>query len=171
MRNSVMCKSLTELEFVIKCGPELPPSELNVFLGLVKCGGAVDESYVRRGLKRPGAKAVFAMVSGQTVGVAALKVPKDTYRRNIEVESGERIPVKTFEFELGYVSVHQNYRRKGLGKSLTERVVSLSSFGLFSTTGSCSMMRILCDSGFSRIGNPWRNDSGQFLHLFVRPET
>ena len=162
--------NLDDLEYVVRCGPKLTPSDFDDFVRLVKRGGAVKGEYVRCGLKRPETKAVLAKVSGQVVGVSALKVPKATYRCRIEDKSGEKMPEHIFKFELGYVSVKKDIQHNGLGKELAKKVIDLSDSGLFSTTSNAYMERILCELGFVRTGKSWKSDDDECLHLLIRHE-
>lgn len=151
-------------------GCDMTDSEIGDFVGLVVRGGAVGEpELVRRGLKRTGAMALLSRISGETVGVAARKVPKDSYRRGLEEKSGQGLPKGEYPFELGYVSVHPDYEGRGIGRELSEKAVGLSEGqGIFATTADSGMIRILSGLGFSCVGRSWPNPDRRELHLYIR---
>ncbi|MEM7069036.1 MAG: GNAT family N-acetyltransferase [Pseudomonadota bacterium] len=163
------------LQFEIINGPDLSDSDLVTFVKLVGQGGAVNEKFVKRGLKRIGAKAVFAKVNGSTVAVAALKVPLDSYRQGLEeaAKSGYPIPEKLYPFELGYVSVSPVYQRQGIAEKLVEQILNLSNNkGMFATTSNPGMKhKILPRLGFRAVGNTWENDQQVQLQLMVTDQS
>jgi hypothetical protein len=111
-------------EFTVLDGREATLDEIEDFVRLVQQGGAVDGGYVRLGVRRQGAKMVFAKIDGTVVGVAALKVPLKIYRNGLESEakSGHPLPQGVYPFELGYVTVRNNFGGRGaLGKLWLER--------------------------------------------------
>lgn len=159
------------IEFAVLDCRDATHGEVYNFVRLVQCGGAVDEHHVRQGVRRKGAKMVFAKIDGIVVGVAALKVPLKSYRDGIESEakSGHPIPQRLYPFELGYVSVSQRYGGQGIGKALVEKVMEISNgHGLFATTSHPAMKeKILPSAGFSSVGTSWANDQNERLHLFT----
>lgn len=159
------------IEFTVIDGPEATHDDVEDFVRLVQQGGAVDEYYVRQGIRRHGTKAVFARIDGTIVGVAALKIPLKGYRKGIESEAkaGHPIPQDMYPFELGYVAVSHNHGGRGIGKSLVERVLALSNGqGLFATTSHPAMKdKLLPDAGFALVGTSWANEQSERLHLFT----
>ena len=98
------------------------------FVNLVRSGGAVDEHFVRTGIKRPGVRIVFAEIDGKIVGVAALKKPADQYRSGLEgaCKANHPLPIADYLYELGYVSVSPDHGKRGVGKRLVENVLGLA---------------------------------------------
>ena len=59
-------------EYRVTSSEDVTKHDVDIFVELVRSGGAVDEYFVRQGIKRPGARIVFAECHGQAIGVAAL---------------------------------------------------------------------------------------------------
>lgn len=146
--------------------------DVDIFVELVRSGGAVDEHFVRQGVKRPGAKIVFAWSDGQAIGVAALKIPSDQYRSGLEsgVKAGHPLAHEDYPYELGYVSVSPDHGKRGIGRKLVDIVLELAEGkGVFATTSNPAMKDgILRPVGFYQTGNVWKNDANETLQLLVR---
>lgn len=101
-------------------GATATKKEVDTFVKLVGSGGAVDENYVRKGAVRKGAQIIFAEVDGQTVGVAALKVPLAGDRSGLQkgAKAGYPLPENEYPYELGYVSVSPKHSGQGIAKVL-----------------------------------------------------
>ncbi len=152
-------------------GPGAQPSEIEMFARVVQTGGAVDERYVRLGLRRDGAKLLMARIANEVVGVSALKIPLQTYRAGIESKekSGYPLPLAQFPYELGYVAVSPDFGGRGIATTLIEKVIEQSDgSGLFATTSNAAMKdTLLPRAGFKRVGASWLNGENERLHLFV----
>lgn len=144
----------------------------DIFVELVRSGGAVDEYFVRQGVNRPGAKIVFAESDGQAIGVAALKIPSDHYRSGLGSgdKAGHPLSHEVYPYELGYVSVSPDHGKRGIGKKLVDIVLELAEGkGIFATTSHPAMKDgILQKVEFFQVGNVWKNDNNETLHLLVR---
>lgn len=157
-------------------GATATKEELDTFVKLVGSGGAVDEKYVRRGAVRPGAHIIFAEDDGQTVGVAALKVPLPGYRSGLQeaAKADYALPESEYPYELGYVSVSPEYSGQGIAKALVAEVLRLAAGnGVFATTSNPKMKEgVLPSFKFVPVGKAWTNGSGDVLSLFVlKPRT
>ena len=153
-------------------GATATKEDVDTFVELVRSGGAVDENYVRGGAVRPGAQIIFAEVDGQTVGVAALKVPLGGYRSGLQeaAKAGYSLPESEYPYELGYVSVSPKHSGQGIAKALVAEVLRLASGkGVFATTSNPTMKKgVLPSFEFVTVGKAWRNESGDILSLLVR---
>ncbi|WP_417809750.1 GNAT family N-acetyltransferase [Thioclava sp.] len=160
------------IEYRTLFGETATEEELDTFVELVGSGGAVNENYVRRGAVRPGAQIVFAEVDGQTIGVAALKVPSVGYRSGLQeaAKAGYSLPESEYPRELGYVSVSPEHSGQGIAKALVAEVMRLATGnGVFATTSNPTMkMGVLPSFKFVPVGKTWENGSGDILSLFVR---
>lgn len=160
------------IEYRTLIGGNAKPEEVDTFVNLVKSGGAVDEIYVRKGVVRPGAQLTFAEDAGQTVGVAALKVPSHEYRSGLQsaMKAYYSLPDSDYPYELGYVSVSHGHLGKGIAKALVAEVMRLADGnGIFATTSNQVMkVSVLPSSGFQSVGKTWANTSGGVLGLWVR---
>lgn len=159
------------IEYAVHDGCDADHETVEDFVGLVRDGGAVDEHFVRRGVRRTGTKIILARFEGAAVGAAALKVPLKEYRNGIESEakSGHPIPEDLYPFELGYVAVSKDHGGRGIGRGLVNKVLELSEgHGIFATTSHPAMKEnLLPEAGFEALGAPWANAQNQLLHLFV----
>lgn len=159
------------VEYVVLDGPGAQPSDIETFIRVVQTGGAVDEHYVRRGIRRSGAKLLLARMGNEVVGVAALKIPMQSYRNGIESKekSGYPLPLAQFPYELGYVAVSQACGGRGIAGALIEKVIEQAErHGLFATTFNAAMKdTLLPRAGFERVGTSWLNGESERLHLFV----
>jgi GNAT superfamily N-acetyltransferase len=153
-------------------GATATKEEVDTFVELVGSGGAVDKNYVRKGAVRPGAQIIFAEVDGQTVGVAALKVPLVGYRSGLQeaAKAGYSLPESDYPYELGYVSVSPKHSGQGIAKALVAEVLRLATGnGVFATTSNPAMREgVLPSFKFVPVGRTWMNGSGDILSLFVR---
>lgn len=153
-------------------GATATKEEVDTFVELVGSGGAVDVNYVRRGAVRPGAQIIFAEVDGQTVGVAALKIPHVGYRSGLQesAKAGYSLPESEYPYELGYVSVSPKYSGQGIAKALVAEALRLAiGNGVFATTSNPTMKKgVLPSFKFVPVGKTWKNGSGDILSLFVR---
>jgi GNAT superfamily N-acetyltransferase len=151
---------------------DLDDNEVETFVRLVSSGGAVNEYFVRQGVKRPGSRFVFAELDGRTVGVAALKIPSNEYRSGLQgaTKANVSIPQKDYPFELGYVSVSSEHSGHGIARTMIERVLSLSDGkGIFATTSHPAMKEGLLPSfDFLLFGDAWVNEAGDSLNLLLR---
>lgn len=145
--------------------------EQDDFMRLVQEGGAVNEHYVRSGISRKGAKMVMARSDKILVGVAALKVPLNSYRNRIGSNAKSRYPIPKglYPYELGYVSVSRQFGGQGIGGGLVKQVLDLSDgSGFFATTSNSVMKnRLLPQAGFKPVGVPWTNGQNEKLQLFI----
>lgn len=151
---------------------ELNCQEVEAFVKLVSSGGAVNEALVRQGVKRTGARVVFAELDGRTVGVAALKIPLPKYRIGLQGagKANRPIPQKDYPYELGYVSVLPEYGQRGIARRMIKIVLSLSDGkGFFATTSHPAMRaEILPSFGFQLVGDTWKDKAGDPLNLLLR---
>lgn len=163
------------LKYRVINGENAADDEVETAVKLVSLGGAVDEFYVRQGVKRPGARVVFAEVNGETVGVAALKIPSDEYRSSFQgsAKAEFSLPSKDYPYELGYISVLPDHGGRGIARSMIQIVLDLSDGkGFFATTSHPAMRNGLLPSfDFRLVGNAWENDTAETLNLLVREPT
>ena len=159
-------------EYRILSSEDATKRDVDIVVELVRSGGAVDEYFVRQGVDRPGAQIIFAESDGHAIGVAALKIPSDRYRSGLEsrVKAGHPLPYEDYPYELGYVSVSPDHGKRGIGRKLVDTVLELAAGkGIFATTSNPAMKDgILQKIGFLQVGNVWKNDKNDTLHLLVR---
>lgn len=107
---------------------------------------------------------------GELIGVAGLKRPRDSYRKRVVEHSGVLLPIDTYPFELGWVSVEPT---KVGGKSQLlcgPLIAQTPGEGVFATTGvdNGKMQTTLGKLGFIRMGKRWKSsETDEVLCLFI----
>jgi GNAT superfamily N-acetyltransferase len=144
-------------------------AERQDFLRLVRQGGEVGDAVLERNV-RDAKCLVFHRIGAVLVGVAALKIPQHSYRIRISASSGTEMSAASFPFELGYVFITENYRRRGLSRRLVQKALAAADdSGVFATSRSdnTGMHATLHNCGFSKAGKPYA-DRDQLIQLFLR---
>lgn len=163
----------TKYSIVVQSPGALAEPEIQDFIAMVRAGeevgGAVLEANVR--------KAEYLAVARQAsclVAVAALKNPKASYRKKIQLKAGVAIDRRAFPFEFGYLFVLPSARGQGIGVRMSEAILSAAGGkGVFATarTNNDVMHVILAGMGFSKMGKPYPSDRGRYqLQLFLCPD-
>lgn len=105
------------------------------------------------------------------VGTAAIKTPNVTYPPKVFRKAKVEDQAAAYPFELGWVHVQHAYERQGRGNALVAAAVDAAAGkGLYATTKSEAMRRMLPKLGFTALGTPYvsAEDPGTELTLFVR---
>jgi predicted GNAT family N-acyltransferase len=111
----------------------------------------------------------YVLIDGHIVGVAALKVPVQSYRDSISRKSGFSIADWKYPLELGYLVVDKSARGQKLSTRLVDAVLDAAGdSGLFATTSSTAVHKILPRVGFVVRGNTYKSNDGDELTLYVR---
>ena len=116
-----------------------------------------------------GAKALaFLQIDDKIVGIAALKIPADSYRDKIGKSAGVLLRKNDYPYELGYVVVDAAMRGQKLSQKLVNALLPLADRKcMFATTSSIAMHRVLPRSGFLKAGREYENDKAEKLTLYV----
>lgn len=152
------------------CHPrECSDLELGEFIQLVQEGGEVQAQGLRARIQNS-ESLVFIRESGELAGIAALKNPNPAYRSRVfDKASSDRRP-DTYRFELGYVYVATQHRRKGLSHRLTAAALEASGdAAVFATSRveNVAMHRALSRCGFVEHGDDYQSNRGSHLRLFI----
>ena len=158
-------------ELTVKTFRDCSAPERAAFIAFVRAGGEVSmQGLVERISSAPAL--VFARIDGELVGVAALKQPQASYRRRVSSESAVPLPAAEFPYELGWLYVSPEARRKGLSLSLSQAALTSSAgAGVFATsrTENVAMHRSLTKLGFVPAGNAFASGRGKHsVQVFVR---
>src|SRR6266536_5897073 len=161
------------VEHILVAQPPQAFAELEIqdLIATVRAGGEVGGAILEENVRN--AKClVIVREASLLVGVAALKIPKAGYRRDIKTKAAATIGVEEFPFELGYVFVLPSARRQHLGLRLCRAALDpADGKGVFATarTDNVGMNAILSKLGFSRTGRSYGSERGAYqLQLFVR---
>lgn len=136
---------------------ELSPAELEACCAIIEDGGAVDTNAMRRHLPNCTAFAI-ARTGGLIVGVGAIKAVRTDYTARVAKNSGVDLPPHTYE--LGYVAVHPEHRKRGLAQRIATALTSRIGSRLVATTDDERMKKILAKTGFVKKGKEWKGRRG-----------
>lgn len=158
-------------ELTVKTFGDCSAPERGAFIAFVRAGGEVSiQGLVERISSAPAL--VFARLGGELVGVAALKQPQASYRRRVSSESAVPLPAAEFPYELGWLYVLPEARRKGLSLLLSQAALASSGgAGVFATsrTENLAMHRSLAKLGFVPAGKAFASGRGKHsVQVFVR---
>ncbi len=155
---------------VIK-GPDLcTQDELRNFHELVLSGGQV----TREGLSELIRRAIllgFHYVGPKLVGVAGLKVPRESYKNRIFREAGLEHLSGDFHTELGWVVTCKEFEGTGVASSLIQKLLEqMKTEKIFSTTTSDKMEHILSEFGFTQAGHSYSGEEtkSSALQIWLR---
>jgi ribosomal protein S18 acetylase RimI-like enzyme len=134
--------------------------------------GDIPEKYVRDRVK--GALTIVRhFIDNALVGAAVIKCPSAKHRNGAFEDSCSTQNPNLFGLELGYIAVHCDYRRRGIGSELIKSAMeAVHGKRVFATTreNNDRIHRRLENHGFVREGDSYRSKEGDYqLVLFVGP--
>ena len=112
-------------KLIVKSPSACSNVEIGAFIAFVRAGGEVSIQGLVEKIRSAVALAL-AYLDGLIVGVSALKRPQASYRRRVNSSSGTPLPETEFPFELGWVYVAPDVRRKGFSLLLSEAAIASS---------------------------------------------
>jgi hypothetical protein len=150
----------------------LGSTEIDSIVALIRSGRAVRSSapLIRRRLATSYWIVVARTNSDHSiVGVSVLKRPDDDYRKKIFVSA--KSPMEGFESaaELGYVTVAERVRGRGLAGRLVGDLATKLDVPTYATTGNDTMIRHLAEVGFRQVGSKWDGRDGKLSLLVTLP--
>ncbi|WP_286822743.1 MULTISPECIES: GNAT family N-acetyltransferase [unclassified Idiomarina] len=159
-----------KMEKVVKSPGDCSDAELKSFEKLVTEGGEVALAGLRERIRR--AEKLVFINDDKCVAVGAIKNPNARYKARVFENSGAPEQSR-YEYELGWLYVSEAARGKGYGHALMESIVnSLSGRACFATTreNNASMFHLFSRFGFSKLGQPYKSESGDYsLVLYAKP--
>lgn len=142
----------------IKKPTSLSGSEIDTLVSLIERGGEVADG-VRARIKT--AKAIgMVLFDGHPVGVAAIKKPLKSYAKKVFTKASSEANATEFQYELGWIYLKENHRKKGLMRPLLEEMMeSASRQNVFATTRSSNlvMKELLTHFGFETSGMSYQS--------------
>lgn len=128
---------------------------------LIKSGGALPArtNTLKARIRRARLLAV-CYKNGLVTAVAALKNPDPAYREDVFAKAN--VPIAQFQNapELGYLTVTETMRGKGIGKDLARALLQDLREPCYATTDSDVMKKILQSVDFSQEGDEWEGQRG-----------
>ena len=159
---------------VSKTPAECSDEELKNFATVLAEGGQVAISGMMTRIKLAKSLGFAYNEDGELVGVSALKVPLEAYRRQVESGAGVSLPSSEYPYDVGWLYVKPEYRGAKAGQMLryllVQPVLGINA-GAFATIRHDNFMpqRIITKYGFERAGHVWTSEkTGNAIDLFVR---
>jgi len=142
----------------------------NSFKALVEKGEEVAYDVLATNIEN--AKAlVFGRIEGKVRGVAALKCPLASYRKRIEDKADFPLDEGKFPYELGYVFLAPEARKKGLSHCLIAAALEhAGGAAVFATAriDNDRMLTALAKAGFKRVGRDFPGRGTRIIRLLIR---
>jgi RimJ/RimL family protein N-acetyltransferase len=159
------------MTILIKSPAQCSPAELKEFCDLVASEGEVDVPGLPR-LVSAAKMLGFLHLDGKNIGIAGLKQPRQGYRADVFRKAKSTHRPEDFPYELGWVVVGKDYRRKGHSRGLCQRLLEYAEgSNVFATakSGNEPMHRTLTKCGFAPDGSRYPSKMRkEELLLFVR---
>ncbi len=160
-----------QYQIIVKPPKACSNEELDQFAAKVEAGGEVVDG-IRNRVKRA-FQIGFILYKEKIVGTAALKMPATSYRSNIFKKSESQLDPSGYPYELGWIFLDSEHRRKGqMTRLIDQLLVPAKESSLFATTRrSNEIMRdMLVQLNFRENGSSYRSEHNpnDLLNLFVR---
>ena len=150
---------------VIKRPAECSNTEIDTFIDLVREGGEVATAGLRNRVLSA-EKLIFLNQGNLCQAIAALKHPQDSYKAKVFDAASVTSLQSCYELEIGYIFS----LKKGLGNEIMNGISqAVGSKKAFATTreNNSVMQHLLPKYGFTKIGKPYKSESGNYyLGLF-----
>ena len=161
---------LPPIEIEVLAPGDVSPADRAMFEHLVLEGAEVDPSTLPDLADRALALA-FARLGGELLGVGAVKRPYVSHRDGVFASANADCDPGKFDFELGWVYVKPDHRKKRVSSRLVEKLMPwLNGSAVYATSGvnNDRMHSSLSRFGFKPIGTtfPSKQNKGE-LQLFV----
>jgi predicted GNAT family N-acyltransferase len=158
------------VKITIKKPSECSKKEIKNFYELALKGEQVDKEGL---LARIGNARYLAFWSNddKIVSIAALKIPNESYKKDVFKKAGINKESERYDLELGYAVTVEEFRGERLCRKLVKELLDTSkNQNVFATTYNSTMQTILEENRFHKIGNPYRSKKSyiNFLKLFVK---
>lgn len=128
---------------------------------LIKTGGALPATVAKISERIKRSRTLGLCKAGATVvGVVSIKEPYPSYRKKVFNKAGVEMSSFSTAPELGYVTVHEDWRGRKLAQRLVGAALGDTSEACYATTDDASMKAILSKAGFCRQGAEWKGARG-----------
>jgi hypothetical protein len=159
--------SQTDFKYLCVQPADVPAEQIKECHSLIVKGRAVDPNTARAEL--PLAKWIAVALepdSQKVIGVGVIKRCRPKYASRIAKSSG--FSLNHDIHELGYVSVDESKRRRGISHQITGLLLThFRERPLFATTSDYGMKRTLSAAGFTQEGSEWAGKYGR-LSLWIK---
>ena len=144
---------------------DCPKDKFDSFIELIGKGDEVISHNLKNRVENAKLLA-FSYEDRKLVGVGAIKNPARTYKEKTFNKAGYKKEEKNFKYELGYIFVEKEYRKKRIGKKIFTALkdkVDIST--VFATVRSDNkiMKSFLEKYGFVKLGRSYKSERGDYL--------
>jgi len=165
----LLAEKLMSHKLVAKLPSKCTPAELAVFECFVKTGGEVITGGFRE-LLMQAQKLVFLYEEDENVGqalagVAALKNPRNSYKKKVFQQAHSPESPTDYVFEAGWIFVDKKYRERGHSQNLLKTVLDLAGNSpVYVTTREKNQpMRKTNDHcGLKKSGSPYLSEDKKY---------
>jgi hypothetical protein len=162
---------ITENTNIIAIRPnQLSSQQLTTIGNFIAQGGEVSANNALAGVQRAQMLSYAINEQGDIIAITALKTPLDSYKNKVFAAAGFPNLANQYHYEKGYSYTTPNYRRQGLNKAISQKLLSSVSGNIFATTRSdnTASKNNLVAQGFKKLGNSWPSSRGDYsLELWV----
>jgi predicted GNAT family N-acyltransferase len=157
-------------EIITKKPCECSEKELEDFTDLVSQGGEVTLNGLNERIKKAEAL-IFLVQGGRLKGIAAVKNPVESYKKDVFNKAQTTAQYNNFLFELGWIFVTESSRGRGFSNKLVQAAIdAVGNQGIYATSrlDNEPMHKALEKYGFVRDGEAYpSNDKNNKIVLFV----
>ncbi|MDB5143419.1 MAG: family N-acetyltransferase [Mucilaginibacter sp.] len=141
--------------------------KLQQFHDLVLWGEQVNPNFLMKRINNCELLA-FGQLQSQLAGIAALKNPAAHHKAEVFESAGVFQQAGHYSYELGYCVTAQEHQHNGVCRKLVKALLdAYAGSWFYSTTKNDHMRKLLLESGFSKLGNSYKNDTGEVLDLYI----
>jgi predicted GNAT family N-acyltransferase len=157
------------MQIEVKSPNDCNSEELNNFERIVVEAGQV-QAVGFRDLMLNAYRLIFIKVNGKLVATGAIKVPRESYKKDIFEKAGVSELLNKYKYEIGWIFVSISQRRKGFSTEIVKALIEvISNHGCYATTKSnnIGMHTIFDKMCFEKLGNDYQSSNGDYnLRLF-----
>lgn len=158
------------MEIEVRVPKSIPNLEIDAVVELITAGNEVPRDGLRKRVLRC-QHIVTTKVSGQTVGVSAIKAINPRYIKKLRIKAGyAKLPCDASEW--GYSYVHPDWRRRSLYGSMLEAQSAKIATPTFATVRTANVVALsfLITHGWERVGETWKGRQGDVC-LVILPNS
>ena len=144
-------------------------ADRETFVRLVRLGDEVATGALKQNVENAEAL-VFLKEEGLIRGIAALKLPQESYRERIGKKTKFNLGDTEFPYELGYIFIVEEARNQGWSRRLVKKAIECAlGSAIFATirTDNDPMLRSLRSLGFEAAGEPYQGRNMKHLQVYV----
>jgi len=158
------------MEILVKSPKECSQEEIDQFVNLVNEGGEVDKGGLGERVGR--ARNLFFLKNPSLVAVSAIKCFYQQYKNSIFQKAGCSDIAGNYKFEIGWMYIKPESRRRGFGRNLLEAMMNqLKGISCYTIVGSDNhiMQHMLEIHGFNKVGKEYLSSGNdKKISLYIK---